>query len=335
MTSIKDVAEQAGVSMSTVSHVINQTRYVSPELTERVEKAIDNLNYRPSALARGLRRKETLTLGLLIPDNSNPFFSEVAKGAEDAGFEYGYSVILCNANGMLEKELSYLNTLISKQVDGIIIISGNLSRKHIGPLLEDGCEIIVVDREIDDLSVDTIKSDDFQGAYDATRYLLELGHRRIACVTGLTGVSNTRSRLEGYKVALSEAGIVLPESYIAPGNFYATSGYECVQSLMALPETPTAIFFHNDLMALGAIRALYDMGIHVPSDVSIIGYDDISLLSYTIPALTTVAQPKYAIGRLAVEMLIERLSSTEKQEYRQLILETQLIKRETTVPVKR
>ena len=197
MPSMKDVAKRAGVSVSTVSHVINETRYVSSELRQYVMEAITELRYRPNSLARSLRRSETRTLGLVVPDNSNPFFSEVARGAEDAGYPNGYNVILCNSADDLERELTYLELLISKQVDGIVFIAAGLSSEHIQPLIETRTPVVIVDRKLPGIQADSILCDNYKGGFQATRHLIELGHERIGCITGPSELTPSSDRVGG------------------------------------------------------------------------------------------------------------------------------------------
>lgn len=319
--------------MATVSHVLNGTRYVSPELTRRVEAAVAELNYRPSALARGLRRKETLTLGLLVPDNANPFFSEVAKGAEDAGFENGYSVILCNSDGDLNKELTYLDTLISKQVDGVILIAVSLASEHIQPLVEDGVSFVIADRELPEVEADCVLADNYQGGYAATQHLIELGHTRIGCITGPSDLTPSAERERAYRAALREHGLTVDPKLIVKGDFHSRSGLLGAEALMQLRSPPTAIFAHNDLMAIGALRYLTQNGYRVPRDVSLVGFDDIHHAALVNPPITTVVQPSYEMGRIVVDLMLARLSEDPPTAPRRVLLDTHLIVRDSTAAV--
>ncbi len=330
---MRDVAEQARVSVTTVSHIINQTRPVSPEVQERVRQAMRELGYQPNALARSLRRRETHTIGLILPDSADPFFAEVARGIEDTCFERGYSIILCNSDGELAKELLYTNLLAEKQVDGLLFFgAGHLSSEHIRNLQSRQMRVVVVDRPLPGVTVDTVLIDNAYGGRLATHHLLELGHRRIGCLTGPSDLSPSAERVTGYRQALLEAGLPVEESLILKGDFQFESGCRTTAQFLALAEPPTAIFACNDLMAIGVINAAQELGRPVPAGLSVVGFDDIRLASFSTPPLTTIAQPKYQIGVIATEMLIERIDQGDLPP-RQRLLPTQLVVRRSTAPV--
>ena len=332
MATMKDVAELAGVSITTVSHVINETRFVSDELRARVLEAMEQLHYRPNILARSLRLGETRTIGLIVPDNANPFFAQIARAVEDAGFEAGYSVILCNCDGKLQKELAYANVLSAKQVDGIIFMATGGESEIVDLLREIGIPLVMADRRVDNADVDMVLVDNFRGGYEATKYLLSLGHRRIGCITGSSDATPSAERVEGYKRGLKEAGVPVDESLIVRGDFQYWGGEEAINRLLALEEAPTAVFACNDLMAIGVMSALRKRGLRVPGDVSVIGFDDILEACVTVPALTTVAQPINQIGRMATEMLVERIASKESRATRTIVLDVALVERESCGP---
>jgi len=330
LATIKDVARLAGVSITTVSHVINETRYVSDELRGRVLAAMQELNYRRNVLARSLRRGETRTIGLVVPDNSNPFFAEVARIVEDVGFEKGYSVILCNSDGSLEKEAAYISVLIAKQVDGVIFIAAGSKHEHLHELTAQGIPVVVADRDIPQSLADVVLVDNEKGGYEATRYLLSLGHRRIACIAGPSDLTPSADRVRGYRRAQKEAGISIEEGWIVPGDFRYQGGEAAAARLLRLGEPPSAIFACNDVMAIGALRTLQNAGLQVPGDVSIIGFDDIPLASAVSPALTTVAQPTAELSTLAARCLISRIQNDRDDEPRQRsVLETRLVVRDS------
>lgn len=329
---MRDVAERAGVSVTSVSHVINQTRLVSDDLRERVLTAMNELGYQPNALARSLRRKETYTIGVIITNSADPFFAEVTRGVEDACFEQGYNIILCNSDSDLDKELLYTNALIKKRVDGILFLAaGGKSTKHIHTMQEQKIPLVVVDRYIPDLAVDTVLIDNARGGWLATHHLIELGHQRIGCITGPSDLSLSAERVTGYRCALQEAGLAVDETLIIKGNFQYETGYRAAQQFLASPNPPTALFACNDLMAIGAINVAIRQGCRVPRQLSIIGFDDIRMAAYTNPLLTTVAQPKYEMGFISTTMLLERIQ-TQEMAPRQKLLDTQLIMRESTAP---
>ncbi|MFB0537887.1 MAG: LacI family DNA-binding transcriptional regulator [Anaerolineae bacterium] len=325
---MKDVAHRAGVSPTTVSHVINETRFVSEELRARVLEAMEELNYQPSAVARSLRRKETQTIGMIVPDSTNPFFAEVARGIEDTSFGQGYSVILCNSDGDMEKEQFYINVLVEKRVDGIIFVAAGGSAQHLRSLLERDMPLVIVDREIAGVEVDSVLTDNLQGGYLATKHLIELGHRRIGCIAGPSDLTPSAERVTGYKRALAEHNLVVNEHLIRKGDFQYESGCEAVREFLTMDEPPTAVFACNDLMAVGAISGVRKRGWRVPEDLAIVGFDDIALASFTNPPLTTIAQPKYEIGILAAQMLMERIKD-ETMPPRRHLLETTLVVRES------
>lgn len=329
---MRDVAERAGVSVTSVSHVINQTRLVSEDLRERVLTAMTELGYQPNALARSLRRKETYTIGVIMTNSADPFFAEVTRGVEDACFEQGYNIILCNSDSDLDKELFYTNELIRKRVDGILFLAaGGKSTQHIRTMQERKTPLVVVDRYIPDLAVDTVLIDNAHGGWLATHHLIELGHRRIGCITGPSDLTLSAERVTGYRRALQEAGILVEESLIVKGNFQYETGYRAVQQFLAKPTPPTAIFACNDLMAIGVINAAVKQGWQVPDRLSVIGFDDIRMAAYINPLLTTVAQPKYEMGSIATTMLLERIHNQEMAP-RQKLLDTHLVVRESTAP---
>jgi LacI family transcriptional regulator len=329
MSTMREVAERAGVSVTTVSHVINETRPVSAELRERVMTAAEELGYRPNILARGLRRGETLTIGLVIPNNANPFFAEIARGIEDATFQKGYSLVLCNTEDDVSKELRYINVLIDKQVDGIIFVSAGGSEDNIRYLQARDLPFVIVDRLVPDANADTVLTDNIGGGLQATRHLLQLNHTRIGCISGPSNLTPSADRVKGYVEALEEAELAFEEQLVVRGYFDFDSGYEGAKKLLTLEDPPSAIFACNDLMATGAIRAAEEAGIQVPGDLSIVGFDDIPLATYTNPPLTTVHQPIPELGAIASDLLLTRIQEPELSP-RHRILETHLVIRGST-----
>jgi len=334
----EDVAREAGVSRATVSYVINNRTdgnvRISEETRCRVLEAIEELGYRPNVLARSLRQGQTHTIGMIVPDNTNPFFAEVARGVEDTSFEQGYSVILCNSDGDLDKELLYTNVLAEKRVDGILFVAAGMSTEHICALQERRMPVVVVDRDIPDVAVDSVMTANERGGWLATRYLIELGHRRIGCIAGPSDVTPSAERVTGYRHALREAGLPVDEVLILKGDFQYESGYQAARQLLSMEDSPTAIFACNDLMAIGTISAAVRLGRQVPADLSVVGFDDVPLASFANPALTTIVQPKYEIGVVAATMLLERMQDPDKPPYRKM-LDTELVVRQSTAPVRR
>ncbi len=328
MVTIRDVARRVGVSPTTVSHVMNETRFVSEELRTRVYQAIGELNYQPNAIARSLRCKKTQNIGMIIPDIAYPFLAEVARGVEDTGFKLGYNVILCDSNGTLERETACIDLLREKQVDGIVFVAAGESSRHVETLIKQGMPVIVVDRELPGLEVDSVLADNLQGGYQATEYLIQLGHRCIGCITGPPDLSISSQRVSGYRQALERYSIPLCDELVVTGYFRHQEGYRAMRELLTLDRHPTAVFACNDIMAVGAIRAAKDKGLGVPEGIAIIGFDDIALASFISPRLTTVAQPKHEMGAIAVELLAERVNDKSRPT-KKVILPTQLVVRES------
>jgi LacI family transcriptional regulator len=334
----EDVARMAGVSRATVSYVINNRTdgnvRISEETRCRVLEAIEELGYRPNVLARSLRRGQTHTIGMIVPDNTNPFFAEVARGVEDTSFEQGYSVILCNSDSDLDKELLYTNVLAEKRVDGILFVAVGMSAERICVLQERRMPVVVVDRDIPGVTVDSVMTANERGGWLATRHLIELGHRRIAFIAGPSDVTPSAERVTGYRQALREADIPVDEALILKGDFQYESGYQATHQLLSIDDSPTAIFACNDLMAIGTISAAVGLGRQIPADLSVVGFDDVPLACFANPSLTTVVQPKYEIGVVAATMLLERMQDPDRPPHRKM-LDTELVVRQSTAPVRR
>lgn len=328
MVTIRDVAARAGVSSTTVSHVINHTRPVSADLLARVQQAMAELGFQPNALARSLRRKRTHTLGLIVPDSANPFFAEVGRGIEDTCYSSGYSVILCNSDGDPGRELLYLDLLAQKQVDGILLVPAGEQAKP-AALPVRNIPLVLIDRDIPGFLVDVVQIDNIAGGYLATRHLIDLGHRRIGYIGGPQHLSPVPDRSAGYRKALQEAGLPIIADLIVEGDFHDAGGYSGAQQLLDLADRPTAIFAGNDLMAIGALAAARERDIGVPQPLSVIGFDDIHLAGYLNPPLTTVAQPKYDLGVVAAQLLFARLADPDLPPQRRL-LQAQLVVRQST-----
>lgn len=311
IATMRDVAERAGVSVSTVSHVINNTRAVSDESRQRVTQAMEELGYKPNALARSLRRRKTNTLGMIVPDSANPFFAEVARAIEDASFAQNYSVILCNSEGDLEKQQAYTDVLIENRVAGILFVAAGVSTELVNDLGRRRVPLVVVDREVPGVAVDTVLTNHAQGGRLATQHLIDLGHRRIACISGNSDVSPSAERVTGYRETLEKNDLFYDERLVVKGDFQYESGYEATRHLLMMEKPPTAIFACNDLMAVGCISAARELGLRVPNDLSVVGFDDVRLASFTNPPLTTIVQPKVEIGTLATKMLLERLANLD------------------------
>jgi len=327
---IKDVAKLAGVSATTVSHVINNTRFVSEELRQKVVKAIEELGYRPNFVGRSLRHGKSYSIALLISNITNPFFPQVARGVKDKAFEQGYSVVFCGTDENPQEEAMYLELLSSRRMDGLIVAPTREWKKNLKPLVEQGLPLVVIDRRVN-LPVDQVYSDNTQGAYQATKHLLELGHRRIGIILGMPGVASIADRLAGYKEALQDYKIKIDESIIVEGGLRVEDGYKAAGGL--LKEGVSAIFSTNNLMTLGLLHYLRDRNIKCPEEVSIVGFDDPDWAIAFAPKLTVVAQQPYKMGYTAAQLLFERINQ-QRQEPKKIILDTSLIIRESTAPLK-
>jgi LacI family transcriptional regulator len=329
MTTIKDVALHAGVSVTTVSHVVNATRFVSKSASQRVNDAISELKYVPSALARSLKNNRTHTIGMMIPNCSNPFFAELIRGIEDTCFAANFNVILCNSDDDSNKQRKYIRVLKEKQVDGLIVFSSGGDSELSNLLREIEMPQILLDREVDHVNADLVEVDHEAGAWIATRHLIDLGHRRIACITGPLELAPARQRLFGYRRALSEAGFGITPAWEIDGGFTSEMGYTAMQRMLVLGQTPTAVFASNDLMAIGAICAATAHGLKVPTDISVIGFDDIALAAYSSPPLTTVVQPKHQLGSMAARLLIERIDNPDHVVRREILQPTLCLRKST------
>jgi LacI family transcriptional regulator len=305
---IRDIARLAGVSVATVSGVLNNKPTVKPALVDRVKKAMEALDYHPDHVARSLRVRRTCTVGMVIADVTNPFFTEVIRGVEKEAQSNGYSVILCDANEDPALERHYLSTLFSRRVDGVLLAptsspSAQESRIH------KRFPIVLIDRIPLGFTGDAVMTDNFGGAYDGTRHLIELGHRQIAIISGQLNFSNGLDRLDGFRKALQEQHLALPDEYFQRGDFQLESGYRCGLELMRLSMPPTAIFSCNNRMTLGLMRALSEVHVHCPEAVSVLGFDDFEWSAYFTPRLTTIAQPAYEMGTRAMQILLRRLQA--------------------------
>ena len=331
MATIKDVAALAGISYTTVSHVLNKTRPVSEPVRLKVEAAIAQLDYVPSAVARSLKARSTCTIGLLIPNGINPYFAELARGIEDHCERNGFCVILCNSDDNPEKQRSYLRVLLEKRVDGLIVSSVDGDVSFAGGLAEVRTPLVVVDRELEGIEADMVRIDHEQGAYLATRHLLDLGHRHIACIGGPVDTLVAEMRQAGYRRAMLEAGLEVLPGWAVNSEFTSPAGYEAAVSLLS-HQPPTAIFAGNDVIAIGVLRAAAERNVAVPRDLSVVGFDDIQMSRYVYPALTTVGQSIRQLGETAAEMLLSRIAAPDTAPIRKRLVTPNVVVRESTAP---
>lgn len=328
---MKDVARLAGVSTSTVSHVINKNRFVSDPIRDKVLAAIKQLNYAPSALARSLKLNQTRTIGMLVTASSNPFYAEVVRGVERSCYERGYSLILCNTEGDIDRMSRSIETLMQKRVDGLLLMCTENHRPSQDILrCYPSLPIIMMDWAPFEGVNDVIQDNSLLGGEMATSYLIARGYTRIACIAGPQDKTPAKERLEGYRQAMDRAGLPIPSGYEVAGDFEFCGGLVAMKQLLALPEPPEAVFTSNDAMAVGVYQALHQAGLSIPQDMAVIGYDDIEIAQYMTPPLTTIHQPKDSLGELAIDTLIHRLNNPEA-EPQVLILTPELIERGSVV----
>ena len=332
MSTIGDVAERAGVSKMTVSRVINNSGYISQETRERVEEAIAELGYVPNALARSLRFKQTKTIALVITDITNPFFTTLARGVEDAASEQGFSVMFCNTDESRDEEAQYLSVLVQKQVDAALLVPAESSPGSALFLRERKIPFVVLDRRIPGISVDLVCGDSVQGAYELAKHLLSLGHRRIALLSGPAAVTTTSDRALGFRRAMQEAGVEIEEDRIFYTSFTSQGGYRMSQQALAQTPRPTALFAANNFIAFGALRSLRELNLRVPDDISIVTFDDLPATINYDPFLTVSAQPAYEMGMRATALLFERLAGKGPEGPQEIILPTELVIRRSSGP---
>jgi DNA-binding LacI/PurR family transcriptional regulator len=322
---IYDVAKKAGVSIATVSKVINNTGNISEKTRKKVLAVTKKLDFYPNVMASALMGKKTKTIGLLIPDLANPFFSELARNIEDSANELGYNLIMCSTDYLTEKENKYLALLKQKNVDGFILASGFEDLTKVQELIEANIPVSIIARDSPMIPINTVAIDDFMGGYQATSYLISLGHENIGIIA--RDVWSNRERVRGYRQALEDNGIK------APGNFEYTKeisivwGKKITQNYLNSANPPTAIFTCNDLLAIGAIHAAREYGISVPEQLSVIGFDDTMLATLIAPTLTTMAQPIQIMGKEIMELMVGMIERNES--IKRITLMPELVERES------
>jgi LacI family transcriptional regulator len=329
MATIKDVAARAGVSIGAASNALSGVRPVSVEMGERVRAAAAELGYSPNGVARSLRRQRTMTVGLVVPDNANPFFAETSWAIEQACAKAGLTLMLCNTGRDPERETAAIELLLEKRVDGVIVATSS-SPEALANVIAAGKPLVVIDYDASGLAADAVLVDHRRGGELAAQHLIELGHRRIAVITGLPQRASA-SRVQGFRQALAEHGVDLPDDLIRESDTHAEGGRQAARELLEYDRSLTAIFAANDLVALGAIRASHDLGRPAPDRLSVIGYDDISLAAQVLPRLTTIRQPLNEIGRRAAEIVRHRIAGSKGPAERWM-LAVELMKRESTAP---
>jgi len=328
MSSIKDIASEAGVSTATVSHVINNTRFVSEAVRDRVLKAIELHDYYPNAHARSLASGSSRILGLVISDIANPFFPELVKSIEAAAFEHGYDVFLSNTNYDAERTSHYVRRLIERKVAGVAVMTSEMDKSLIDELARREVSAVFLDSGAAGLHMSNLRVCYAEGIKQAILHLVELGHRNVAFISGLPHLRSAKRRLEAFRQTMQT---VLPDApeQIYTGDFRSGGGKRAALEILAAFELPTAVVAANDLMAFGAISEFRSAGLNVPRDISVVGFDDIAFSSLIEPALTTVNLPLGELGRLAVEALMTTLSSPTQHGI-ELSIPTRLVVRNST-----
>jgi LacI family transcriptional regulator len=331
---IKDIARKANVSYATVSRALNNKRGVRESTRHRVLELAAEMSYTPNAIARGLVKKQTLTLGLIIPDITNPFYPEVARGIEDGATEEGFSIFLCNTNWEREREVDYLRLLAEKRVDGIILAPMDNEVEAVEHRLTGKIPIVYVSNAPHGTQRSFVVIDNVLGGFLATEHLIRAGYRRIGFVGSTEDSLTIEERLKGYRRALKKHSLAIEKKYIQMGEFKLETGYRIIRRLIADGDYPRAIFAENDLLALGILQGVKASGLSVPEDVAIVGFDDIPFAGFPEVQLTTINQPKYEMGRKAVEILLEQIggsAASQPVQIRQIYLNPQLVVRESSV----
>ncbi|MEF3304779.1 LacI family DNA-binding transcriptional regulator [Paenibacillus sp. GYB003] len=327
MVTIYDIAKQANVSAMTVSKVINNTGKISEKTRSRVKKIMEEMNYVPNSMARSLVLQETKMLSLLIPDITNPFFTTVARGAEDAAMRLGYKLLFGNSDESLAKEKEYVDMILSTRVDGVLFsAASDLSAPHLQTLRTHRIPFVLLDRAVPGVDCDTVSGDSKEGARKLVEHLIRLGHRRIAIVNGSLAVSTARERLAGYREALKLGDLEADESLILEMNYKQFADEDALRRLLALPEPPTAVFAGNNFIAVGIIRKLLEFGIRVPEQISVVCFDDLGA-SVIDPFFTVVSQPAYQFGAMGIQLLVERIKGTTTPDWKKIVLPSELIVR--------
>ncbi len=325
---IKDIAKEADVSITTVSRVLNNKPDVGDDTRAKILKIIEEMNYNPNSVARGLVMQKTHTIGLIIPDISNPFFPQIVRAVEDKAQQLGYSVILFNTDNHLERERKAVELFKSKQLDGLIVSLSLGNEEILKDLKKANYPVVQIDRSVLDHIYPLVSIDNKKSAYQMVEYLLKKGHKKIAHISGDLNTTTARERLLGYKKALKDYEININEDYIIEGDYTQDSAYQAMQKLLKLKSPPTAVFAANDLSAAGVYKALFAAGLRIPEDMAVAGHDDINLASLLKPELTTMFQPKYKMGERAVTVLLKMIDN-EEAEIEDQILNTDLIIRES------
>ncbi len=328
MTTLKDIAEKSGFSIATVSKALNNERGINKETRKKIIEIAKELNYVPSYPAVSVKLRKTNTIGLLISDIANPFFPEIVKGIERVAYNHGFNLILCNTDEDEKKEDIYVDVLLKKRVDGLIAVAANTkSKTKWRKILKFGVPLVMLDRKVEGLQADYVVVDNIDGGFKGIKYLVEMGHRDIGILTGDLKISTGKERFEGVMKALKmyslEGNAIISES-----KFTKESAYDATKKILSNTRKVSAIFFPNNITTIGGLKAIFDLGLNIPRDISIVSFDDMDWFSLYSPPITAVAQPSYTIGTTAATILIHRIRD-ESLEFQNVTLKTELIKRES------
>lgn len=343
---LSDVAAAVGVTPMTVSRVVNQNGYVSESTKEKVLQAIKETNYRSNGLARNLKRQRTDAIGLVLGDISNPFATELARAVRQTTSARNYNLFVCISEHNADEDIAAFEALANHGVDGIIVATraNDAGNERLKSLADNGIPMVVINRDFEHETVDSVIADNMRGGFEATQHLIDLGHERIGFIGATLHGKNNLKRLQGYLSALEQHNLAIDERLVtgrretaldAPGYSTEEIGYAAMKRLMSLKNRPTAIFARNDFTAIGAMSAAKDLGLSIPHDVAIVGFDDIPLAVHTSPPLTTVRQPTRLYGQMAAEWLVQRIEAEETISRHERIFECELIIRESTILLKK
>lgn len=332
MPTIRDVAKQAGVATMTVSRVINNSGYVSDATRTKVESAIAELGYVPNMLGPSLRFNQTNTLALVLTDITNPFWTTVARGVEDAAQEKGYNVILCNTDESIQKQNQYLTMLLKRRIDGILFVPADDKAETVRLIQKQKVAVVVLDRTVTKANVDIVRGDSFGGAYQLAMHLVELGHKHIAILSGPKNIFTSVERVAGFRQAMEEAGLTQNLENVYWGSFSQTLGCAMAEQALKTTPRPTAFLAVNNFIANGALHSFSQAGLRVPEDVSLVSFDDIPAIINPVPFLTVAVQPAYEMGYQATQLLLARLANEGPEGCQEIILPTKIFVRKSSAP---
>lgn len=326
---IKDIAEKSGVSLATVSRVINNSGYVKQETREVIMKTIRDLDYTPNAVARSLSKSETNIIGVVVPDINNPFFGEVIKAISATADRENLNIILYDTDENINKEFKALKLLKEQRIQGVIITptadNNEFNSEHLSMLESMGIPIVLIDRDVKYSNFDGVFIDNIKGAYEGTEALIKAGHKKIAIISGPLTSKPGRDRFRGYEKAMIMNRVAVDSKYVFYGDFKLDSGYNITKEILKMKDRPTAIFVCNNMMNLGCIKALYEKGMKIPEDIALVGFDELELLNVLGLKVSVISRPTAEMGRVAMNILIDKLKNKNSNQIKRIILSPELI----------